>query len=172
MQELRKDQENSNANASTEANKSESEGVLALDLESTSESVSKSALAESLTRDNLSSGGYHDIINSSYPSSLKNLNKNKITQKQLDMTKFSGKDIIAAVREESSCVIIGISSLILSEQEEKKVKVRGSEMDIHDQRISNTLKSGFVRVGADLVWAKPTPQDAWAQIVDRMPVEF
>ena len=87
----------------------------------------------------------------------------------VDPGAWNGKDIIGVIREDTPCLIVGISSHIISDFDEAYDEGTHTVTAI---RNSNNLRADFYRAGADLVWAKPVPKDALKQIYDIMPIEF
>jgi CheY-like chemotaxis protein len=103
------------------------------------------------------------------PSLFESYKEPKLQSMDLDPNAWNGKDIIEVIREDTPCLIIGISGLIISDFDEA--------YDEHTHTVSaiqasNQLRAELVRAGADLVWAKPLPHDAWEQIYHNMPLEF
>ena len=96
-------------------------------------------------------------------------NEEKISMSDIDPSLWNGRDIIEVIREDTPCLIIGISSHIIDDNDEAYSE--GSHT-VPAIRLSNELRADFVRAGADLVWAKPIPVNAWEQILDIMPLEF
>ena len=93
----------------------------------------------------------------------------KIPMSEVDPTAWSGRDIIEVIREDTPCLIIGISSYIIDDNDEAYDEGAHTVSAI---RKSNQLRAEFVGAGADLVWAKPIPTNAWEQIRNVMPLEF
>ncbi len=93
----------------------------------------------------------------------------RISMADVDPGAWNGKDIIEVIREDTPCLIVGISSHIISDYDEAFDEGTHTVSAI---RTSNTLRADFYRAGADLVWPKPVPKDAWQQIYDVMPIEF
>ena len=79
------------------------------------------------------------------------------------------RDIIEVIREDTPCLIIGISSYIIDDNDEAYDEGAHTVSAI---RKSNQLRAEFVGAGADLVWAKPIPTNAWEQIRNVMPLKF
>merc|ERR1711871_842647 len=112
-------------------------------------------------------------VNSSSSLDSKNIFESfkepKIKMTDVDPGAWNGKDIIEVIREDTPCLIIGISNLIISDYDEAYDEGTHTVSAI---RMSNTLRAAFFRAGAGLVWPKPVPKDAWQQLYDVMPLEF
>ena len=93
----------------------------------------------------------------------------KVLMSDVDPSAWSGRDIIEVIREDTPCLIIGISSHIIDDNDEA---YNVGTHTVSSIRQSNQLRSEFVSAGADLVWAKPIPANAWDQIRNVMPLEF
>ena len=92
----------------------------------------------------------------------------EIIQINYDDKAWNGKDIVEVIREDTPCLIVGVSSLIMDNEK----NTSKSSRDIEALLISQKLRKEFIRAGADLVWSKPIPSNAWQQIHDVMPLEF
>lgn len=114
----------------------------------------------------VNSSSSHDASRRSVFESYK---EPKISMADVDPGAWNGKDIIEVIREDTPCLIVGISSHIISDFDEAYDEGTHTVTAI---RNSNNLRADFYRAGADLVWAKPVPKDAWKQIYDIMPIEF
>ena len=112
-------------------------------------------------------------VNSSSSLDSKNIFESfkepKIKMIDVDPGAWNGKDIIEVIREDTPCLIIGISNLIISDYDEAYDE---GTHTVNAIRMSNNLRADFFRAGADLVWPKPVPKDAWQQLYDVMPLEF
>ena len=86
-------------------------------------------------------------------------------QTNYDDKAWNGKDIVEVIREDTPCLIVGVSSLIIDHD-------KNTSKNSQDAMISQKLRKEFIRAGADLVWSKPIPSNAWQQIHDVMPLEF
>jgi len=69
-----------------------------------------------------------------------------------------GADIVRMIRAKyDTCVIVGMSSLF---------------GEGNSPATQNACRQEFLEAGADLVWKKPIPHDAWSQLASCMPIEF
>lgn len=114
----------------------------------------------------VNSSSSHDAASRSVFESFK---EPRISMADVDPGAWNGKDIIEVIREDTPCLIVGISSHIISDYDEAYDEGTHTVSAI---RTSNSLRADFYRAGADLVWPKPVPKDAWQQIYDVMPIEF